>query len=1233
MTVLLQMDSEVGPVVFSSQSPYRTLLGIGAAIALLLVASAWPQDSEEEDAFKQARNLYRDAADYATAAELLADFMRNYPASERLAEARLLLARSYKNNQRCDLAINAYEIFYEKHPDDFSTAEARQERAACLSLEGRYLDAAREYEEVQRRFSASEFAAPVLLEAAANYTYAEKPEQAAHLYSLVITEYGDKPQAHPARYRLARLLFARGESEAAQGLLEEIVTARAPEAPSALLLSGGIDLFLGRVDAARLTFARLHERFRASAQADSAYLELAFHLYDQQQFSQTEEAFQTAYKHIKNPDLKLDARLGLADALRRSLQPRDALGHYQALVKELTTEDPDRARAQLGLAITYGQTGEFTAAFNLFQQLIQAGPDTPEAIASFRELGTLYQRRGDYTGAITWYSTYLQKAAEAPDAKKVTLSLARIYAQSGYYEQAIPIFRELADGPSPVAAAQFELAQAFEKNGQPRPAQHEYLIFLERFPAHLHTQKVRDQIEYLNEFTVMDPNGLNQVYQQAQIDELSGTPRETVLLELAQALYKHHDIESSTRLFETYVASYPDRPYRSQAQFYLAESLLKLARQRQLEDRSGQADSLRQLALQEHRILAADETADEWSQKARIRLVETEAEAAPDSLRYRRLKEGFADFLKNHPDADSRDLALLRLSDARRHLGQTEPAELDTAIQTYRRLRSQFPQSPFSAQALFGLGLCYGLKGKNQAATDSLRRVLRDYPGSSLSAQVLFELGQLLLLQGQLGTARARFQELLLAYPAFPPRRAVQLQLADVHYQLEEYPRAIALYQQWLEGREAEDADGRVRRRLAESHHRLDEFATALNLYRQLLAQNPRPAGLDSVYFAQAILLVKLHREEEAVRQFLQVRDEFGTRSLAPQAAQRAAHLLFALERYNRAYQVYQPLLAATDDPLTYGQATLALFRLQRLKEARKTASAFAKRFEKDAVWPQRFQLEEGLYHLGQKKYEKALEQFRKIEEQGGEWTDDGAYYAALALWEQNRAAPSVETAARALDAQTRFVRNHPKSPLVTEVRLRLGNYYYDLQQALMAAGNYKAVVNGTATPEQKREAIWKLAKSYRDASEHNEAHLTVVRLLREFPDHPNARDAQLELGAILRDKGQDTQAIAHLEKVLEWAQGNQKAFAFLYMGESYQNMGKYRKAISTYYKVSYFGADASANLIVTADYLRARCHEILQEIDTAIGVYERIIQREGGNSSYGAAAREGIDALRRGKK
>ena len=54
-------------------------------------------------------------------------------------------------------------------------------------------------------------------------------------------------------------------------------------------------------------------------------------------------------------------------------------------------------------------------------------------------------------------------------------------------------------------------------------------------------------------------------------------------------------------------------------------------------------------------------------------------------------------------------------------------------------------------------------------------------------------------------------------------------------------------------------------------------------------------------------------------------------------------------------------------------------------------------------------------------------------------------------------------------------------------------------------------------------------------------------------------------------------------------------------------------------------------NEVTNADYQRARCHEALEETASAISIYQRIVQREGGDSPFGAAAHERIEALQRG--
>ena len=126
--------------------------------------------------------------------------------------------------------------------------------------------------------------------------------------------------------------------------------------------------------------------------------------------------------------------------------------------------------------------------------------------------------------------------------------------------------------------------------------------------------------------------------------------------------------------------------------------------------------------------------------------------------------------------------------------------------------------------------------------------------------------------------------------------------------------------------------------------------------------------------------------------------------------------------------------------------------------------------------------------------------------------------------------------------------------------------------------------------------------------------------------------NARLEQGIILKDKGQYVLAIALFDEMLsqQMLEANSASEARFYIGEAYQNLGEYRKAIEAYYKVSYHGAEGFSQWITSADFQRARCHESLGEYATAITVYERIERREGGQSPQGEMAREQIDILRR---
>ena len=1228
-------------------------------LLLCLSTQSWAQTSAEDD-FKLARNLFRDAGDYATAAALFAEFIHNYPDYPQLAEARLMLARAYRQSGRCDLAVPAYETFYLEHPDHLSTADARRERAACLAEQGEYLLAARSYEEVQRRFSASKFAASALIDAAVNYTRVENLRQAEAAYGRLLTDYATSAQVHLARYRMAQLRFAAGRAEEAQQLLGQIAatTPPPPEAPSALLLGERIALFMGNRETAEKRFKSLERRFPSAAQTDSAYLDRAGYLYRSRLFRQAGDAYQRAFNKIDDRSLKEHALLGLADARRQSRQTRQAIAHYNELSATLQPDHPAYLKARLGRAIALGQAGQFALAVGLFQGLIQTG-DSPEAISALRELGVLYKRRGDHSRAITWYRRYLQEADAAADADAVRFELAALYDSTGYYEEAIALYRRLASGQDEVATnAQFALAQTFEQSGQPRTALREYVAFLELFPADRQSEEVRRRIEYLREFTVLDPAGLNRALQKAWIDELSGKSRQIVQLDVARVLFSHHDFVAAAQSFKHYATAYPDDHNSNEAQYFLAESLLRLARQRQLEVQLASADSLRALALREYRILAEQSLIDStilaeqsptdstilaeqsptdstWARRARLRLIKIEAEDSPDSLRLSILEEGIAAFVAEFSESRGTDLeqALLQLGDARRQLGETDSTWLDGAIAAYDQLRRLSSDSPLVPHALYGKSLCLVQKGQHKAAADLLDRVLQDYPDSPLTAPVLFELGHIRLAQERPQEAIARLQELRWGYPAFPQRRAAQKLLGDTYFQLGQYAAAIELYQPLVSSSTITDDRGPILRRMGRAYHHLNRYGEALATYRQVLAEEPNPAGLDSIYFAQAVLQLRLGQEDEASRLFQKVGREFASGGLATEASARAGHIAFARQKYKKAYQLYQPLLEQSEDILIHGQAVLSLFRLKRLEEGRKAAKRFAKRFKEETEWRQHFRAEEGKYYLQAGNYKKAYELFQAVEKQGGKWADDGAYWMAVTLWKRNKVTPSEEGAAYALEAISRFVREYPTSPHVADAYLRLGGYHFSLHNFLQAAGAYKHALDAPeVSRQQAQDAMWNLLKSYQSAHEYEAAHQVANQLLSQYPEHPKAVEVQLELGIILKSKGQYAQAVEQLDDLLsqQLLDGNSASEARFYIGESYQNMGEYRKAIQAYYKVSYHGAEGLSMWITSADFQRARCHESLGEHATAMTIYERIARREGGQSPQGQLARERIETLRR---
>lgn len=146
----------------------------------------------------------------------------------------------------------------------------------------------------------------------------------------------------------------------------------------------------------------------------------------------------------------------------------DAIVTFRAALQQ----DPQSVGAQLGLARAYQRTGEDTAAWNAYQQVLNQEPDNSTALTAVGVLGSyrpewqqdgiaalsrllelqpqdmearsqralLYGYQGQFAEAIADYEQVLA-ADPAPD---VILGAAQIYTYSGDYSQGLSLFQQYA---------------------------------------------------------------------------------------------------------------------------------------------------------------------------------------------------------------------------------------------------------------------------------------------------------------------------------------------------------------------------------------------------------------------------------------------------------------------------------------------------------------------------------------------------------------------------------------------------------------------------------------------------------------------------------------------------------------------------------------------------------------------------------------------------------------------
>ncbi|RMF65549.1 MAG: tetratricopeptide repeat protein [Calditrichaeota bacterium] len=189
----------------------RTILSGAAAIVVLLVAIfiySSKQAEKEKEAVVQltkARIEYF-AGKYDAAIPLLNNVVESYGGTRSAKEGLFYLANAYFFTQKYDEARQAFEKFLDESDDDILNASAMAGIAACLEETGKYLEAAKAYEQAARKYSEGFQAPQNLLNAARCYVHVGEKESARQLLNEIVEDYADSNAKTDAEVLLAELV-------------------------------------------------------------------------------------------------------------------------------------------------------------------------------------------------------------------------------------------------------------------------------------------------------------------------------------------------------------------------------------------------------------------------------------------------------------------------------------------------------------------------------------------------------------------------------------------------------------------------------------------------------------------------------------------------------------------------------------------------------------------------------------------------------------------------------------------------------------------------------------------------------------------------------------------------------------------------------------------------------------------------------------------------------------------
>lgn len=918
---------------------------------------------------------------------------------------------------------------------------------------------------------------------------------------------------------------------------------------------------------------------------------------------------QVVERHRKH-DLADDAAAGLVEALHLDGRHKEAVRSCEDFAGRWA-ESPLRARVEFFAGLSQMALGEYAAAAERFDALIDRGPDPALAEQASLLLAQCHERGSSIEKAVRQYRKVIDEASEAvlPDA---LMGLASLLERQGQYAEAGKLLDQ----------------------------------FLERFPDNPLVESARlrrarasfGEAEYGRAF---------ELFEQVAGEKCELSDQAAYWMGKSQLRAEEYD--KAAELLAKAIDRFPKSKLQADMHYDRAIALVRAERQddavealqtfrEKFPEHELAPDALHLLAVIEHQRRRFDESAGccraFLKQYDNHRLASAVAFVFAENRfltgRFDEAVDAYREFLSRYPEDAQADKATLRLGTALYRLERYDEAE-PLLVKLAGNPRAEGLYRP----AVLALGDIHFQRSEWEPA----ERYLSDYLSAGLDVpsadDALIKLGLCRQRQDRPEAAIEAFEQLIHQFEDSPHYIQAVFERGQALAALQRDDDASEAFETVLEkGKDSRFAPFALNH-LAAIATRRNEFQRASQLFQKAAQRSGEAPMAAEALYQQGLSLMAASDFKAAQDVFDQFLERYGSHERAPQARAQRAIALARQDRCVDAVEAVDGVLSRSAEGLEAGLHSRLLYEkawclgsVSRPEEAAETYRELLDRPDSGDLRVQAL-LELSGIEINAKRFDEGstlLRRLRKVLERSAgdvpaEITEQAVYRLGLCEFELER----FDEAARLFES---FVDSFPKSELIATASYYCGEACAKLGRHERAVENFKRIVEEYRDAEVYGPSLLRLGESLAALQRWERSERVLSDYLERFGDSKPWFQAQFGVGWARENQKRYDEARAAYRQVVARHKGPTAARAQFQIGECLFAQGNYEEAVRELLKVDILFAYPEWS--AAALYEAGRCFEKLGKAVEARNHFARVVD-DYGESRWAALASQRLSGLANG--